>query len=306
MAQLLDCTPIIPEQPDSIHEGCPVLTKRRHFIVTKGQCGMAEWQMRYADGTVVDLSDCFPETSVSESTSLSTSESEDVCDLCIKVRYQGCDRGRILATVKATVSNAAEGKIQFEIPNEVCCSAGLYVFQAAVLQDDKRVLFADDGMVSVEHGMWGDTTSMAGPPTIQTIRIALRDTGIENDLLQDVEFDDTEILECIRQPVMQFNEVPPPLSPFNCGNFPFRHHWREAIVAELLKIAAHHYVRNKMKATGGGLTVDDKAREGEYLQIAQMYQQKWETFIAGKKIEINAAGFWGSQGSTYGNGYYGS
>ena len=45
----------------------------------------------------------------------------------------------------------------------------------------------------------------------------------------------------------------------------FRHHWRNAIVAELLFTAAHHYVRNKMQAQSAGLAVDDKAKDKDYL-----------------------------------------
>jgi len=292
VAELIDCTPIVVESPDSVHEGCAILTKRRHFVITKGQCGTAQWTLRHSDGQVADLSDCFPEGS-------SSSSSSESGDLAIKVRYQGCDGGNVIATVSASVEDAATGTVQFEIPETVCCNAGIYVFQVAILQDDKKVVFHDGGLVSVEQGLWGDTNSMGGPPTLQTIRIAMRDTAIENDLLRDVEFDDAEILEAIRQPVLYFNEIPPPLTHFRCNNFPYRHHWRQAIIAELMKIGAQHYIRNAMKASSGGLQVDDKNKYSEYLQVAQMYAQEWKEFVANTKVQLNAGGFSGTYGSAY-------
>ena len=127
---------------------------------------------------------------------------------------------------------------------------------------------------------------------------------MENDLLMAVEFDDAEILEAIRHPVMKFNEMPPPLTPFTCKSFPFGHHWRNAIVAELMKTAAHHYMRNALKVSSGGLNVDDKNKYNEYLQFASLYIREWEDFITQKKVEINAGMFFGSQQSTYGVGFY--
>ena len=300
MAQKVDCAIIVPEAEEATHEGCPVRTKRRHLPVTKGQCGTAQWELRWPDGQVADLSDCFPTTSMSSSESTSETDTS----LSLAARFQGCDRGKILATVEAVLVDAEKGLVQFDIPQAVCCQAGIYQFQVALLQGEKTVVFADSGLISVEHGMWGDTNQMTGPPTIQEIRFHLRDRAVENDLLQDVEFADAEILEAVRQPVMYWNEVPPPIVQFNCNTFPFRHHWRNAIVAELLFVAAHHYVRNKMQATSGGLTVDDKNKNDEYIKLAAHYKQEWQEFVRLKKISINAEGFSGSLGSSYSGGLY--
>jgi hypothetical protein len=294
VAKPINCQVIVPEAEDATHEGCAVLTKRRAFIIPKGQCGLAQWTMRWGDGQTADLSSCFPETSSSESASASVSG-----DLTMAVRFMGCDRTCVLAQVEATIVDAATGLVQFQVPDAVCQQSGIYQFQIAVLQGTS-VVFADGGLISVEHGMWGDTSQMTGPPTLQEIRMHLRDRAAENDLLQAVEFDDAEILDAIKHPVMYWNEVPPPLEPLNCNTFPFRHHWRNAIVAELLFTAAHHYVRNKMNSQSGGLNVDDKAKDKDYLAIAMLYKQEWQEFVKLKKVSINAHGWSGSMGSSYG------
>jgi hypothetical protein len=288
---------VVPAAVDSVHEGCAVLTKRRALSVSKGMCGLAEWTMRWPDGQTADLSDCFPESSISESGSV------DDTGLTIAVRFQGADGGCILAEVDAELVNASQGLIRFMIPEAVCQMSGVYQFQAAVLQDGGNVVFSDSGLISVEHGMWGNTDQLTGPPTLEEIRMHLRDRAVENDLLADVEFDDVEILSAIVQPVRYWNEQLPPLPPYSVATFPFRHNWRNAIVAELLFMAAHHYVRNKMQAQSGGLSIDDKNKDKDYLAIAAHYKQEWQQFVIMKKMSINANGFYGSMGSSYGNGY---
>lgn len=300
MARAVPCNLILPAADDVVHAGCPVLTKRRHFLIAKGQCGTAQWEMRWPDGEIADLSPCIEGSDDNANVSASLSAAYG---LTAVARFQGCGRGELLAEVPATVVDASQGLVQFTFPEAVCQGAGIYQFQVALV-NDTSVVFADGGLISVEHGLWGETSSMGGPPTLQTIRFHLRDRAVENDLLQEVEFDDAEIIEAIRQPVMEFNETPPPLTYFNCGNFPYHYHWRNAVVAELLRVAAHHYVRNKMQVSSGGLTGDDKDKNDDYLRVAGLYVQEWKTFIARKKTELNAMGGYSSMGSTYDGPYY--
>lgn len=295
------CSMLLPEAPMTTHEGCVIRTKRRHIPVPKGLCGEAVWIMRKPSGAAADLSNCLPYASVSESGSISESEAENE----VRVRFQGCDRGELLGESYAEVVAPEVGFIQFPLPTTVCQNSGIYQFQAAVINSSGNPLFIDGGLISVEHGLWGDTSNMMGPPTIQEIRMHLRDRDQENDLLQAVEFDDAEILEAIRWPVFNFNEAPPNLGVrYCCNNFPFRYYWVQAIVGKLLMTAVHHYVRNKMLASSGGLNVDDKNKDIDYARIARLYLDEWQEFVNLKKIELNASLAWGDCGSRYG-GYTG-
>jgi hypothetical protein len=292
--EAVECNLLLPEAADSTHEGCPVVTKRRHIPMAKGVCGTAVWNMRLPNGNAANFADCI------ESDSDSASESES--DSSIKVRFQGCDRNCVLAEADGDIVDATTGTIQFEVPSIVCQNSGIYQFQAALMSGDSPK-FVDSGLISVEHGLWGSTTNMGGPPTIQEIRFALMDRETENDLLQSVEFDDADILEAIRWPVFQFNETPPNLGfQYNCNTFPFRYHWIQAITARLLLAAAHHYVRNKMQASSGGLTVDDKAKDLDYQRFAKLYLDEWKMFVDQKKIELNASQAYGGLYSRY-SGY---
>lgn len=289
MTRKVDCPTVLPGPTDSEHDGCPVLMKGRAIVVPKGHCGEVQWPLRWPDGQTADISACVAANSLSESYSGSEAATGTV-----SVRFQGCDQGgRVIAETTATVVDAKAGLIKFTLPQGVCCQSGIYRFSAAVIYDDQPI-FQDSGLLSVEHGLWGDTSNMGGPPTLREIRLHLRDHVPENDLLADVEFDDVEIIAAIVHPVMFFNEQPPTLPPFNCGNFPFRHHWRNAIVSQLFRTAAHSYLRNKSKMSSPTLTSDHRDKNAEYLQVAQLYEQEWRTFVHNKKYELNASNFVGS------------
>jgi hypothetical protein len=292
LGELLPCDLLLQEAPAPTRDGCPVRSRRRHVPVQQGVCGTVIWTMRTPEGRVVNLTNCLTLDSLSgDSLSGSLSESSD---RSLAVRFRGCDRGCVVAEVTATVLDAATGRVQFEIPEEVCQNPGIYQFQVAVL-DGNRPLFIDTGLLSIEASLWGDEQRQ-GSLTIGEIRNHLRDYAAENSLLGEVEFTDDEILDAIGWPVRQWNETPPPIGTFSCNNFPFRFHWRNAVVGQLLKTAAHSYLRNKLQTASGGLSVDDKNKNAEYLQFAMLYEQEWKEFIKHKKAQINAGMFMGSIG----------
>ena len=292
MTRAVDCTLFTAEPEDATHEGCPIVTKRRHVVVDKGVAACVQWEIRWPDGQVADFSECF-ESSASES------ESSSLVDPTIRVRFgDGCNSVAIPGHVVGEMVDAANGIVSFCLPAEVYNSGGLYQFQIAI-NDGTRNFFMDKGLISVEPGLFGDITQTTGPPSMQEIRIHMRDTAIENDLLGDVEFDDAEILFAISRPIQQWNETPPPIARRTCQNFPFRYHWLNAIVGELMLTALHHYTRNKMKASAGGLTEDDKNKDMEYTRLAQRYQDEWRHFIVTKKVQLNVARGFDSMGSDY-------
>lgn len=303
--QEVSCEIYLPESSVPTKDGCPVVTKNRHIPVPKGLCGTALWTMRLANGLAANFVNCIDGSTTSLSVSLSTSESIVSGIDSIVVRFQDCNRCQPVAEVEAEIYNAELGQIQFQIPDEVCSKSGIYQFQAALMRDGSPFFIDSGGLISVEPSMWGDTSSSSGPPTIQEIRYAIMDRPEENTLLRAVEFDDSDILEAIRWPVRQFNELSPDLgAKFNCNNFPFKYHWVQAVIGRLLLAAVNHYMRNKMLASSGGLNVDDKNRDTDYLRLSKMYQDEWMEWAQLKKIELNASLAWGDCGSRYG-GYTG-
>ena len=279
---------LLPEIVSTNKDDCPLFDKTRHVTTAAGVCGTATWALRRA-GVPVDLSALLPE-------SVSADESYSYTDaplLSLKVRFQDCDRCGVLAEVDGEITDAATGAVQFPLPAAVCQHAGVYSFSAAVLQEDRPILI-DSGLVSVEPSLWGDPNQLTGPPSLEEIRLHLRDRAAENTLLGAVEFSDVEILEAIRWPVHEFNESPPPLPYYNCRTFPWRYNWLNAIVGRLLQSAVHAYLRNKLQATGANLAVNSLDKDDAYLRLAKSYRDEWQLFIREKKCQLNAGLAWGS------------
>lgn len=315
MAQLnsvcADGSPLLT--PDtSCHEGCPVLTKVRHIVVPKGICPTIEWPLRAANGKAINLSLCFPvdadEESESSESSTSVSLSVPVpagTTFAVRARFAECDNRGTIYERPGAVADAASGKVRFTLPKEVFDEAGINVMSVAIVSVDAEgvelPVFAERGLLSMEDSLWGNTGNRQSPPTLADIRMHLRDTGVENDFLQDVEFDADELVSALVQPIQYWNEVPPPIAYLTCRTFPFKYHWMRATVSELLKTAAHHYMRNNVNVDHGGVRGNFKDRFKEYLAVAKMYEEEWKVFVDEKKVSINAAGGRLNIGSPYDN-----
>ena len=294
-----DGNPIVrPSMPT--HEACSILTKVRQVSSKKGQCPTLEWVFLDASGVPIDLNTIIEgaETSEISETSLSVSSGDASPVYTAKSRFSDCDFGSSILETSGKFIDLASGTVQFPFPAAFAALGGIYQVETAILRDGEPVL-NNRLLWSVEEGLWGDTTKTSGIPSLGEIRIHLRDTGVENDLLDDIEYDDEEILHAIVRPIQYWNEVPPPVSPFTCRTFPFRYHWLEAICAELMRTAAHHYMRNNLKLNHGGLTGNLKDKYQEYLIFADRYRETWREFVEMKKIEINISIGSMSLGSPY-------
>jgi hypothetical protein len=87
---------------------------------------------------------------------------------------------------------------------------------------------------------------------------------------------------------------------FSTRNFPYHDNWLKATISNLMKIAAVWYERNRLQATHGGITVDDRDKLNPYLQVSMQLQEEWKEFVMWKKVQINAGLAVGIVGSPYG------
>lgn len=135
----------------------------------------------------------------------------------------------------------------------------------------------------------------AGPLTVYEVRMAIRDTCPEaNFLIDSVEFTDIEIHYAITRPIDYWNEVPPPIRKFTYQTFPFRYHWTEAVIGELLIMAATWLRRNDLDYSAGGVSVADTKKWPDYMRMGQERLTAWKKFVHDKKIEINIEGGYGT------------
>lgn len=291
---------------ETVAEGCPVLTKLRHVTVAKGVQAYVHWHLRDPEGFPVRLVDA-EETDESVESSISTPDAEE--PFTISVRFVACDELGPVWTVQGVIEHAYEGEISFILPAELVEHAGIYKFSIGVLMlpagsTTPQLVFTEPGLLSVERSMFGDLRDRRGPPTLSEIRMAIRDSATENNLLAACEFSSDEVIYSIVRPIAEWNETPPDVAQFTCTNFPWREAWLKAIIGYLLQNAGFHYARNKLPSSHGGLTVSDKDKDNLYFALSDRYRQEWKEWMLRMKVTINAGLGVSSMGSPYGYSFY--
>jgi len=256
-----------------------VLNKIRAVTVDEGSYSIIEWQLRRANGQTIVLGNTVNQ---------------------VIFRFtDGAGVDPQIVQVIGSVADADEGLVRCELPSALVDNSGLFAMNVGVTDSLARIWAQDKGYLSVERGLFGDIGNLSGPPTLGELRLTLRDTLLENNLLDDVEYDDSELFLAIVRPIQEWNETPPPVAYYDTRTFPFREAWLNAIAAKLLKTAAVWYERNRLAASHGGVNVDDKNKLNPYLLLAQQFDTHWKQFIVSKKVEINASLAYGSVGSSY-------
>lgn len=287
---------------DDDHLGCPVLTKTRVLPVNKGVCSTIQWEIRDRTGAPVDIS------SYVECEEGEDSSEGEVCGQVIFRFGDILGETSTIYQIVGEVVDAESGLVQVTLSEALTALPGIFQMEVGVTtqsDDDPEsyiLVLTDKGMLSVERGLFGDISSPGGyigPPTINEIRLTLRDTVVENQLIDSLEFDDAELIFALTRPLRYWNETPPPVATFNATNFPFHEMWLRATVAQLLKTAAYWYERNRLAASHGGISVDDMNKGNPYVQLSTLLQREWEDFVITRKVQINAGLAFGTVGSTY-------
>ncbi len=139
---------------------------------------------------------------------------------------------------------------------------------------------------------------MSGILQDEDVRLFLADDPEANLLIGDYEFTPQQISRAQELAVAKWNETPPtiPEATFTVESFPWHYNLLKQVTANLLAIAAHGYTRNKLNYNITGGSVNDKAKDGDYLNLAQTYSQEFSQWMMGKKAEINMTQMWGVVG----------
>lgn len=292
-------------------DGCEILGKAQIFSVQGGSQPTLEWIFRDQQGNPVDLCGCVPDTSASGSLSASGSGAATQ-RFTIQVRLDKLLKMRKTAPVcwdgYFVPERCEEGVVRAQIPLAVAkaLAPGVYQLHWAIMDnsiDPPCPKLINRSALSWERSLFDVNFGVDGPPTIQEIRLQIRDSSpAENLLLQDVEFSGEEIIRAIVKPVSLWNETPPDLTAhrYTTCNFPFRENWMTGIQGELMRIASHWYRRNRMNYQAAGVSVDDNNKEREYLQAAHLFLDEYQVWMTRKKVELNARGAFGEVSSPYG------
>lgn len=298
----------------TVVDGCPVLPKLKCHEVKMGQDARLLWHMVNDQGEQVNLEDVIGSC---ESASSKTEETFDrastpSCGVELRIReLMGTDSQDEVHVVDVEILDAGSGYVRSDpLPDKVVREPGIYIEEWAFFTEDYRMLFSNQCCTFVQRGLFGLNNNLSkrnlGPPTLQEIRLSMRDNAPEdNVLLDDLEFDAAEIAQAVSRPIQFWNETPPPLRPVqSTKTFPFREMWMVGIQAYLMEVAAHHYRRNDLEYSAGGVSVADKRKEQVYMQTAAHLKKQFQDMCRLKKVEINTSLFAGSIGSSYGGMFY--
>jgi len=202
--------------------------------------------------------------------------------------------------VPVDILDSVTGDIRFTIPTGTMACAGIWLLEFYITTQDGAEVFLTDAYLHVERS--GRATSWAGAPTVAEVRMFLRDYAQENELLDAVDFDGSEIAFAAELCVSEWNESDPWDGPkYDTHSFPFRRNWLVGISGYLFGIAAEHYARNQMQKDGGAISYDDKAKAQMYQQKSMVARQEWSAFVASRKTVLaGQAGFQEIGGVYYG------
>lgn len=273
---------VVWESDQPVAQGCPVLNKTRTIIGQAGVCGAKlRWSMRNLDGSPYDL-DMVAGSESADSVSADTLE--------MAVRFGDPCGQQVVGESDATVIDGGTGLLEFELPEDVCNSPGVYRMSVAAFESGQLVA-VDEGLLSLEANLWttvdgAPTTPASGVPTFSEIRLLMRDFA-QSNLLREYEFGVQEILSAISWAIMDWNEQPPDIRRYACRSFPYKRAWLDGVAFQLLEMAAHAYARNDAKGPAD-LLVNDQAKMQEYMALAQMHFRRWRDFCKRKKIEIQS------------------
>lgn len=284
-------------------DGCPVLTRLKAFLVDQGTQAVLQHTLRQRSGQPLDLRPVFGPWSPGSLSFSSDPWTGEPGRILLRLRewFGGAagthEPGRIYETVGWALDES-RGLVRAAVPEVVANSPGIYELSWAVEDADRKLIHVERGLLSVEPTLFGEDRHR--PPTLQEIRMRLMDSApAENFLLDDVEFGDEQLLMALLWPVERWNVTPPPVETFTTRTFPFRDAWIVGALSQLYLIAAAHYRRNALASSGGGVQVNDKAKEDVYLREGLRLQQEYLHWMAAKKIELNHRRFFGTIHSPY-------
>ncbi len=269
--------------------GVELATKRRAILATQGQDATVSCQLFNRDGNPVDLTTC----------GILDSNDEDVT---VKIR-EAINTSCRVHTILATVTNAETGEISVPLPTKVRDNPAVYIFEVAVTLGGDSTSFSNQFYLWVDRGLFGDSSyPHGGPPNLDDIRLSMRDNAPEeNRLLDDFEFDLSEVCHAAVFTCRYWNECQPPINVFfDTMTFPAKERWLMAICGQLFTMASHRFRRNHLPYQAGGLSVDDQNKFLQYEAAGLRLLQDYREWVKQKKVAANCMAAMTSQGSPYG------
>jgi hypothetical protein len=201
----------------------------------------------------------------------------------------------IAATIK-TEEDAKNGVVYLQLTPQDTDKPGIWGAMAIIRQcgvSRKALPFFLEIQPSLEQ-----INSMSGPLTIYEVRLSVRDLDPTlNFLIDSVDYQEVEIAFMIRKAIDIWNETQPhTVARYTMNDFPFRYHWIEATVGQLMIMVADHMRRNDLDYNAAGVSIEDTKKWPYYLKEGQNRINEFKAWAIQTKLAINIEGGFGSVG----------
>jgi len=302
--------PTIIECPDQLVvrpavttvDGRPVLAKTPAITTAQTMAPIIELVLRDDRGRPINFESCGFHNVTSSSSSSSSPQG--------KVQLKGREaldtsNGTPLIDIEGYFTNAAAGVIRAKIPSDATQLHQIVDINCGVVSASGELIHLTNLYMLVDKSQFGSVAASfgkpAGLPSLAQIRTYLRDSAPEdNPLLNNFEFDASEIVQSMVKCVESWNTMQPNVrKTFNTNNFLNPAVLITGVMGELYFIAAKHYRRNQLAYTAGGLSVDDKNKAQEYEAIGDRMIQEYLKWCRMVKVQINKEAWDGTLGSGY-------
>jgi hypothetical protein len=269
--------------------GIPLPTKRRAVAIPGGGVVAVRIQLFDPTGNPVDITDCGGQAGT----------------VTVRMREIIAPASTDFTELPGEIDVPTEGIIFFTIPTTISNTPGVYLSEIGVFDGADNLMFTNQLFIWVNSGLFS-TSTYNGPPTLDEIRLFIRDNAPEeNLLLDDFEFDLAEICQAAANAVRYWNEASPDVGLyFTTVTYCARHKWLQAIGAHMLIVAAHRFRRNHMPYQAGGVAVDDQNKFQLYDQAGTLLMQEYKEWVKLKKVAINCFAAISTSGSPYGSYAY--
>ncbi len=202
--------------------------------------------------------------------------------------------------IPCTVLNSVEGIIEVHLEEKEIPWAGMWN-ASIVLLNNQHIQGAYDIYLELTKN-YTRTSSNNKALTIAEIRQYVMDnTEADNDLLDDLEFNDSDIIMCLHNVIDEWNETAPIIQKaiHTPASFPYRLNCLKAVEGKLYNHKGRNLMRNRAPYKTASGEVDLNARAQMYLQLADKAAEDFKSWMSQTKYAINANACYGGMGSNY-------
>ena len=282
----------------------PIESKPRVYDLRVRQDAYLDFLFVDDDGNPQDLNGTYPHDSNNDTVNESDMPDPDVgFKAFIREAVTGCRP----MECETTITDINNGKISIHVTPEQTSLPGIYNGEVICYptNNPKAIIKTCPFYLYITYGLNNANSCSLMP--LSEIRLMLRDTSLEENLLIDgLNFTDEEIMLATKLTIQKFNDIPPrenfPI--FNSTSFPFKSILLEGIQGQLFFMAAEWHRKNNLQYSAGGVSLNDKNKEPNYLQAGQMHWQEFLQLAKAEKVKLNMDLNWGTISSAYAHAWY--